>query len=98
MQMQEILMVLLKLLLQILGKWRLSENTQMYYNAAYVYKVNSFANYRTPYWRTLSDFPYLKDFFDGTAASYNRYVPTFTGDLNDYNATLGYKAVQNGWN
>jgi iron complex outermembrane receptor protein len=61
-------------------------------------KVNSFANYRTPYWRTLSDFPYLKDFFgDGTAASYNRYVPTFTGDLNDYNATLGYKAVQNGW-
>ena len=82
------------------GGFDLSENTQMYYNAAYVYKkVNSFANYRTPYWRTLSDFPYLKDFFgDGTAASYNGYVPTFTGDLNDYNATLGYKAVQNGWN
>ena len=82
------------------GGFDLSENTQMYYNAAYVYKkVNSFANYRTPYWRTLSDFPYLKDFFgDGTAASYQGYVPTFTGDLNDYNATLGYKAVQNGWN
>jgi len=78
----------------------LSETTQMYYNAAYVYKkVNSFANYRTPYWRTLSDYPYLADFFgNGTAASYLGYVPTFQGDLSDYNATLGYKAVKNGWN
>jgi iron complex outermembrane receptor protein len=43
-------------------------------------------------------FPYLKDFFgDGTAASYNGMY-LLTGDLNDYNATLGYKAVQNGWN
>jgi iron complex outermembrane receptor protein len=25
-------------------------------------------------------------------------VPTFVGDLNDYNATLGYKAVKNEWN
>ncbi len=78
----------------------LSENTQMYYNAAYVYKkVNSFANYRTPYWRTLADYPYLADFFgDGTAASYQGYVPTFIGDLNDYNATLGFKNLTNGWN
>lgn len=82
------------------GGFDLSEETQLYYNAAYVYKkVNSFANYRTPYWRTLSDYPYLKDFFgDGTPASYVGYVPTFTGDLNDYNATLGYKSVKNGWN
>ncbi|HEY4616666.1 MAG TPA: TonB-dependent receptor [Flavobacterium sp.] len=82
------------------GAFDLSEETQLYYNAAYVYKkVNSFANYRTPYWRMLSDYPYLKDFFgDGTAASYVGYVPTFTGDLNDYNGTLGYKAVKNGWN
>jgi iron complex outermembrane receptor protein len=82
------------------GGKELSETTSMYYNAAYVYKkVNSFANYRTPYWRTLADYPYLKDFFgDGTAASYQGYVPTFEGDLNDYNATLGYKAVLNGWN
>jgi len=82
------------------GGKELSETTSMYYNAAYVYKkVNSFANYRTPYWRTLADYPYLKDFFgDGTAASYQGYVPTFEGDLNDYNATLGYKAVINGWN
>lgn len=82
------------------GGSELSETSQFYYNAAYVYKkVNSFANYRTPYWRTLSDFPYLKDFFgNGTAASYQGYVPTFEGDLNDYNGTLGYKSSKNDWN
>ena len=83
------------------GGFELSDETSLYYNAAYVYKkVNSFANYRTPYWRTLNPAnPYLADFFgDGTAASYLGYVPTFVGDLNDYNATLGYKAVKNGWN
>ncbi|MBQ0908487.1 TonB-dependent receptor [Flavobacterium sp. F-328] len=82
------------------GGFGLSDDTSLYYNAAYVYKkVNSFANYRTPYWRTLADYPFLADFFgNGTAASYKGYVPTFTGDLNDYNATLGYKAVKNGWN
>nr|WP_314896602.1 TonB-dependent receptor [uncultured Flavobacterium sp.] len=83
----------------------LSADTQLYYNAAYVYKkVNSFANYRTPYWGygggiTLNDLPYLLDFFgDGTVASYKGYHPTFTGDLNDYNASLGYKFIRNGWN
>lgn len=84
------------------GGKELSETTSMYYNAAYVYKkVNSFANYRTPYWRSLSSYPYLNDFFgngDPLNPSYDGYVPTFEGDLNDYNATLGYKAVINGWN
>jgi iron complex outermembrane receptor protein len=83
------------------GGTDLSDNSKMYYNAAYVYKkVNSFANYRTPYWRTLQDFPYLLDLFgDGVnASSYVGYVPTFTGDLNDYNATVGYKSVKNDWN
>jgi iron complex outermembrane receptor protein len=85
------------------GGSELSETTQLYYNAAYVYKkVNSFANYRTPYWRTLdSTNPYLNDFFgNGNDAnpSYIGYVPTFEGDLSDYNGTLGYKAVKNGWN
>ena len=77
-----------------------SENTNLYFNAAYIYKkVNSYANYRTPYWRTLGDYPYLADFFgDGTPASYMGYVPTFDGDLNDYNATLGFKTTKNGWN
>lgn len=98
------------------GGLNLSNQTQLYYNAAYSYKkVNSFANYRTPYWKsiqnpfenpnisnwsTASVYPtYLKDFFgDGTTASYKGYHPTFTGDLDDYNATLGYGAIKNGWN
>src|SRR5688572_14544744 len=38
----------------------ISKFSTLYFNAAYVYKkVNSFANYRTPYWRTLADYPYL---------------------------------------
>lgn len=87
------------------GGFILSDETQLYYNAAYTYKkVNSFANYRTPYWSygegiSLNDLPYLLNFFgDGTIASYKGYHPTFTGDLNDYNATLGYKSIKNGWN
>ncbi|QKJ63084.1 TonB-dependent receptor [Flavobacterium sp. M31R6] len=81
----------------------LNDITQVYYNAAYVYKkVNSFANYRTPYWRTLDPAnPYLNDFFgngDDANPSYDGYVPTFEGDLNDYNATLGFKTTKNGWN
>jgi iron complex outermembrane receptor protein len=82
------------------GGFGFSENTSLYFNAAYVYKkVNSYANYRTPYWRTLADYPYLADFFgDGTPASYKGYVPTFDGDLNDYNGTIGFKSTKNGWN
>ncbi len=78
----------------------ISDNTELYANGAYIYKkVNSFANYRTPYWRTLAAFPYLKDFFgDGTPASYKGYVPTFEGDLVDYNATIGLRSKKNGWN
>ena len=85
---------------EVNGGSDLSENSKIYYNAAYVYKkVNSFANYRAPYWRTAADMPYLASLFgNGTAASYLGYVPTFIGDLNDYNATLGYKNVTNGWN
>ncbi|GEM54384.1 ferric enterobactin receptor [Flavobacterium branchiophilum NBRC 15030 = ATCC 35035] len=78
----------------------LTDHSKIYYNAAYVYKkVNSFANYRTPYWRDLASMPYLANLFaGGSAASYKGYVPTFEGDLNDYNATLGYKSTMNGWN
>jgi iron complex outermembrane receptor protein len=77
----------------------LSASTQLYYNAAYIFKkVNSYANYRAPYWRKVSDFPYLASLFgNGTASSYVGYVPTFIGDLNDYNATLGFKTKNNGW-
>ncbi len=81
----------------------LSENTTLYGNAAYVYKsVNSFANYRVPYWRTVDAFPYLADFFPGdnptTAGGYDGYVPTFEGLLSDYNATVGFKSTINDWN
>lgn len=78
---------------------KVSENTEVYGNGAYVYKkVNSFANYRTPYWRTLESFPYLADFFpNGPNGEYVGYVPTFDGDLNDYNATLGFKTNKNNW-
>lgn len=75
------------------GAFDISDNTEMYVNAAYVYKkVNSFANYRTPYWRDIQDFPYLADFFpNGPGGSYDGYLPTFEGDLNDYNGTIGFK-------
>lgn len=81
------------------GGYDINENTEIYMNAAYVYKkVNSFANYRTPYWRTLEDFPYLADFFpDGPNGEYIGYVPTFEGNLSDYNGTVGFKTEKNGW-
>jgi iron complex outermembrane receptor protein len=77
-----------------------SPSTVIYGNGAYLYKkVNSFANYRTPYWRTLGEFPYLKDFFaGGDSAAYRGYLPTFDGDLVDYNLTIGFKSIVNDWN
>jgi iron complex outermembrane receptor protein len=85
------------------SEYKLSEQTDMYFNAAFVNKkVNSFANYRTPYWRTVESMPYLADFFPGNnpnnAGGYDGYVPTFEGDLKDYNATIGFKSVINEWN
>tara|TARA_B110001452_G_scaffold65517_1_gene52348 strand:+ start:551 stop:3514 length:2964 start_codon:yes stop_codon:yes gene_type:complete len=85
------------------GGYDVADNTELYFNAAYVYKkVNSFANYRTPYWRTADDFPYLADFFPGenpnTLGGYDGYVPTFEGLLNDYNGTVGLKTTINEWN
>lgn len=81
----------------------ISENAQVYGNAAYVYKkVNSFANYRTPYWRNIQDFPYLANFFPGShptnPGGYDGYAPTFDGNLSDYNATLGIKGKLGEWN
>jgi Outer membrane receptor for ferrienterochelin and colicins len=44
----------------------------------------------------------LADFFPGTNPSspggYDGYLPTFEGDLNDYNATIGFKSTINEWN
>lgn len=76
-----------------------SDNTEFYANGAYYYKkVNSFANYRTPYWRPVSAFPYLADFFpNGPNGSYVGYVPTFDGDLVDYNGSIGFRSNKNNW-
>lgn len=61
--------------------------SQVYGNAAYVFKrVFSYANYRTPYWR--GD-PY--NLLHSPGEEYLGYHPTFDGNLNDYNATFGYK-------
>jgi iron complex outermembrane receptor protein len=77
-----------------------SDHTELYANGGFFYKkVNSYANYRTPYWRTVADFPYLADFFpNGPNGSYVGYVPTFEGDLTDFNATIGLHSMTNGWN
>ena len=69
------------------------EKSELYFNAAYVYKkVNSYANYRTPYWRP-TDFGLLTP----AGQPYNGYVPTFEGNLADYNGTIGYKTEKNAW-
>lgn len=75
------------------GAIPINENTEFYYNAAYIYKrVNSFANYRTPYWRA-TDFGLLHE----AGTPYLGYGPTFEGDLKDYNATAGFRSTTNGW-
>jgi iron complex outermembrane receptor protein len=71
-----------------------NDNTQFYFNAAYIAKkVNSFANFRTPYWQS-TDYGLLHP----AGTEYIGYEPTFEGDLSDYNGTLGFKSTKNGWN
>ncbi|WP_374363198.1 TonB-dependent receptor plug domain-containing protein [Pseudoduganella danionis] len=72
----------------------LSDTTKIYGNAAYVNKrINSFANYRTPYWRP-TDYGLLH----ASGTPYVGYVPTFIGTLDDYNATGGTKFLLGDWN
>jgi iron complex outermembrane receptor protein len=84
----------------------IDDHTQIYSNAAFVSKkVISNANYRTPYWKL--DYGLLhtpdptKPDYTGTGddlyKGYIGYMPTFEGDLKDYNATLGLKKEVNGW-
>lgn len=76
----------------------ISENTEVYGNMAYVYKkVNSFANFRTPYWRGPADNPYAV-LAAAEGRPYVGYGPTFEGDLTDYNGTIGIRSMKNGWN
>ncbi|HEY8933982.1 MAG TPA: TonB-dependent receptor [Cyclobacteriaceae bacterium] len=88
------------------------EHGQFYSNGAYVFKkVMSNANYRVPYWKVDYGLLHTPDpngvnyTGDNTVNSagveiykgYNGYMPTFEGDLKDYNATFGYKNEINGW-
>jgi iron complex outermembrane receptor protein len=84
----------------------IGDNGQFYSNAALVFKkAKSFANYRTPYWRTDAGLlhkriPGAPNYTGGTDPLYEGYlgyVPTFEGDLLDYNATFGFKTVKGGW-
>jgi iron complex outermembrane receptor protein len=75
-------------------RYDLSDTTSLYGNAAYINKkVNSFANYRTPYWRP-TDYGLLHP----AGSPYVGYVPTFVGTLDDYNATGGTKFMLGDWN
>ena len=82
------------------------EDGQFYSNAALVIKkAKSFANYRTPYWRTdagllhkrIPGAPNYTGGSDPLYEGYLGYVPTFEGDLLDYNATFGFKSNKGGW-
>ena len=82
------------------------ENSMFYSNAAMVFKkVYSHANYRVPYWRldngllhtTIPGAPNYTGGNDPLYEGYIGYVPTFDGDLFDYNATLGFNSTRNGW-
>ncbi len=75
------------------GGFQVGEYSELYYNAAYIYKkVNSFANYRAPY--RIGD---LYNLLHDSGSPYIGFVPTFEGDLNDYHATVGLRSESNGW-
>ncbi len=78
---------------EVNSRYKLIDGVNIYGNAAYVNKkVNSFANYRTPYWRP-TDYGLLH----AAGTPYVGYVPTFVGTLDDYNATGGVKFNMAGW-
>lgn len=71
---------------------QVGDNGMFYSNAAYIFKkVNSNANYRTPYWK--DDYGLLH----AAGTEYIGYEPTFEGDLSDFNGTVGFKKEINGW-
>jgi iron complex outermembrane receptor protein len=74
-------------------RYDLTDDTSVYANGAYIHKrVDSYANYRTPYWRP-TDYGLLHP----AGTPYQGYVPTFVGTLDDYNATAGIKSNLDGW-
>ena len=82
------------------------DNSQFYSNAALVFKkVYSHANYRPPYWRLdhgllhtrIPGAPNYTGGNDPLYEGYIGYVPTFDGDLLDYNGTFGFNSTRNSW-
>ncbi|MES2150292.1 MAG: TonB-dependent receptor [Pseudomonadota bacterium] len=75
------------------SRYDIGGDMSLYGNAAYIHKqVDSYANYRTPYWRP-TDYGLLHP----AGSPYLGYVPTFVGKLDDYNATGGLKFGFDGW-
>ncbi|MFM7851101.1 MAG: TonB-dependent receptor domain-containing protein, partial [Flammeovirgaceae bacterium] len=83
-----------------------ADNLQFYSNGAIVFKkVISNANFRTPYWALDYGLLHKSDTlgidYTGTNLDlykgYIGYMPTFEGDLFDYNSTFGLKSEKNGW-
>ena len=75
------------------SRYDIAEGVNIYANAAYINKkIDSFANYRNPYWRP-TDYGLLHP----AGSPYEGYVPTFIGDLKDYNGTIGTKFDTAGW-
>jgi iron complex outermembrane receptor protein len=74
-------------------RYEIADGVNLYGNAAYIdKKINSYANYRTPYWRP-TDYGLLHP----AGTPYEGYGPTFIGALKDYNATVGTKFEVAGW-
>ena len=95
-----------------IGKWLvnfsypISSSTELYGFAAQALRRSvSNANYRTPYWRLdngvlHSAQPGQPNYTGSTNPLYDGYLgymPTFEGELNDYNATVGVKQHKKGW-
>jgi iron complex outermembrane recepter protein len=74
-------------------RYDMGDGVTFYGNAAYIQKkVDSFANYRTPYWRP-TDYGLLTP----AGQPYLGYVPTFEGKLDDFNMTGGFKFNIGDW-
>ena len=95
-----------------IGKWLvnfsypISSSTELYGFAAQALRRSvSNANYRTPYWRLDNGVlhaaqPGQPNYTGSTNPLYDGYLgymPTFEGELNDYNATVGVKQHKKGW-
>ncbi|MFC3176320.1 TonB-dependent receptor plug domain-containing protein [Undibacterium amnicola] len=75
------------------SRYDVTGEVSVYGNAAYIdKKIDSYANYRTPYWRP-TDYGLLHP----AGTPYEGYVPGFLGALKDYNATIGTKFDVAGW-